>query len=148
MDALIVLLLLITAYFTGRGLEKKHYRSIIRREKASQRMIIITSRTVKFDQPIQNAALVTGSVVVSIDYFKKFLANLRNIFGGRVKSYETILDRGRREAVLRMKEDARTKGATMIINTRMETASIAKHRGKQGVGAIEVVAYGTALKVG
>ena len=38
--------------------------------------------------------------------FKRFLANLRRLIGGRVKSYESILDRARREALLRMKTEA------------------------------------------
>jgi uncharacterized protein YbjQ (UPF0145 family) len=47
---------------------------------------------------------VSGSVVVSVDYFKRFLAGLRTLVGGRVTSYETLLDRARREAILRCKE--------------------------------------------
>ena len=42
-------------------------------------------------------ALVHGNVVVSVDYFKRFVAALRNLFGGSVTSYETLIDRARRE---------------------------------------------------
>ena len=68
--------------------------------------------------------MVCGSAVISIDYFKRILAGLRNIFGGTVKSYETLIDRARREALLRMKEKA--DDATMIINVRIETSTIGK----------------------
>ena len=44
--------------------------------------------------------------MVSVDYFKRFLAGLRMIFGGRVSSYESLLDRARREALLRMRLQA------------------------------------------
>ncbi len=148
MDVIIPLLLLVTAYFTGRGMERAHFRSIRRREQASKRMPIITSRTIDPTKTVERAGLVTGHVVVSTDYFKRFLASLRNIFGGRVKSYETMLDRGRRESILRMKAAALHMGANMVINVRMETSAIGK-QGPQnkGLGAIEVLAYGTALKV-
>jgi uncharacterized protein YbjQ (UPF0145 family) len=86
--------------------------------------------------------MVYGHVVISIDYFKRFLAGLRNIFGGEVSSYETILDRARREAILRMKEAA--KEADIIINLRIETSTIAKSS-KNQVGCSEVLAYGTAI---
>ena len=88
--------------------------------------------------------LVMGSVVVSVDYFKRFVAHLRMIFGGRVHTYESLLDRGRREAILRMQERAREQGASMIFNMRFETSSISKGGG-QSVGSVEVLAYGTAV---
>ena len=83
-------------------------------------------------------------MVVSVDYFKRILAKFRNFFGGNVQSYETLIDRARREAVLRMKESC--QDADMIINLRLETSSITKGSGKQ-VGSVEVLSYGTAIYV-
>ena len=92
--------------------------------------------------------LVSGNVVISIDFFKKFVAGLRSLFGGRLQSYESLLDRARREAILRMKESALEIGAKVIINVRIETASISKSSSRNnGIGSVEVVAYGTALSV-
>jgi uncharacterized protein YbjQ (UPF0145 family) len=95
------------------------------------------------DAKVQKAKLVYGSAVISIDYFKRILAGLRNIFGGTVKSYETLVDRARREALLRMKEMA--SGSTMIVNVRIETSTIGKNAHKKSVGCLEAIAYGTAL---
>ena len=67
---------------------------------------------------------------------------LGNVFGGNVQSYETLVDRARREAVLRMKESC--PHADQVINLRLETSSITKGKGKQ-VGAVEVLASGTAI---
>ena len=86
--------------------------------------------------------MVYGSAVISIDYFKRFLGGLRNIFGGELSSFETVLDRARREAILRMKEMAGNAG--IIINTRVETSTIGT-TSKKGIGCSEVLAYGTAL---
>ena len=88
------------------------------------------------------AILVSGSVVVSEDYFKQAVAGLQTLFGGRLRSYESLLDRARREAVLRMKEDARQRLGTMIVNVKFETYSVP---GKAAMGAVEILAYGTAL---
>jgi len=93
-------------------------------------------------QPSKPAELAFGSVVVSIDYFKRIAATLRQFFGGRVTAYETLVDRGRREAILRLKESC--PNAKQIINIRIETSSIYKGQGNQ-VGSIEVLAYGTAI---
>lgn len=44
----------------------------------------------------EGAILVTGSVVVAMDYFKKIAAKIKAIFGGSLRSYETMLERARR----------------------------------------------------
>ena len=64
------------------------------------------------------------------------------MFGGNISSYESIVDRARREAIIRMKEDA--GNASEIINIRIATSSVSQNA-KKDVGAIEVLAYGTAI---
>ena len=72
---------------------------------------------------------------------------MRNIVGGRIKSYESLLDRGRREAILRMKKAAAELDADVILNLRFETSGIGQVTRKKGsIGSFEVLAYGTAVK--
>lgn len=142
-DLLIFLTLLALGYGFGHYAEKKHYRSLIEREKHYNGLPAVASRTPPMDVNYEQQ-LVVGSVVVSIDYFKRFLANLRNLFGGRVTAYETLLDRARREALLRMKAQAESAGATLVFNVKYETSSISKGR-RNNIGSIEMLAYGTAL---
>lgn len=141
---LFVVLLLILAFFTGSIAERRHYKSIIRREDALGDLVVVVAKTLPPIEPAPATTLVRGSVVVSVDYFKRFLARLRMIFGGRIHTYESLLDRARREAILRMQEQARELGASMIFNMRFETSSISKGR-KNAVGTVEVLAYGTAV---
>lgn len=143
-DFWVLLLLLVIGYSFGRIAEWRHYRSIRRREDEFGDLIIVASKTPPPMETPPRTTLVMGSAVISIDYFKRFVANLRKIFGGRLRTYESLLDRARREAILRMQEDARLVGATMIFNTRFETSSISKGR-KNAVGTVEVLAYGTGV---
>lgn len=136
--------LLLVGLFFGRMAERRHFRSIIRREQEHAELLCFSKRFVPDDFRIRQADLVTGSVVVSIDYFKRVAAGLKMIFGGRVSTYESLLERARREAILRMKEDALNKGAKWIFNVKIETSSISRG-GSQQVGSVEVIAYGTAL---
>jgi uncharacterized protein YbjQ (UPF0145 family) len=143
-DLLIFLTLIAVGYSVGTLTEKRHYRSIHKREKAFLHLPAVTIKAVDYpEEKVRSAELVYGSVVISIDYFKKILAGLRNIFGGTVKSYESLVDRARREALLRMKEMA--GDATVIVNVRIETSTIARKANKKGVGCLEAIAYGTAL---
>ena len=142
-DLIIFVVLLGLGYGVGQYAEKRHYRSIIERET---RLNALPAMAVRFPptEPLYDQALVLGNVVVSVDYFKRFVAALRNLFGGRVTAYETLLDRARREAILRMKAQAEAMGASMVFNVKYETASISKGSG-QTIGSVEVLAYGTAL---
>ena len=143
-DIIIFISLVAMGYFIGSFAERRHLRSIEKREADQLLQPIVTIEDVAYPEgQIEFATLVSGSAVISVDYFKRLLASLRNIFGGTVKSYESLLDRARREALLRMREAA--PGAVVIVNVRIETASIGRRANKKGVGCVEAIAYGTAL---
>ncbi len=145
-NLIIFLLLMTLGYVAGNMAEKRHYRSIIERENELKKLIVVSAEGSFPDGHVKDATLVTGNVVISIDYFKRLLAIFRNIFGGRVKSYESLVERARREAILRMKEQANQQGAYMIINMRLETAAIGRNANKKNnVGSVEAIAYGTAI---
>lgn len=143
-NLIVFLILLAIGYSFGRIAELRHYKSIRQREKLLQDIPAISTKIPDPTLRPRQTQLVAGNVVVSVDYFKRFIAGLRNLVGGRVTSYETLLDRARREAVLRMKEEARALGASLIFNVKFETSSISKGRRNQ-IGAVEMYAYGTAF---
>jgi uncharacterized protein YbjQ (UPF0145 family) len=135
--------LIALGYFAGRSAERQHYASIHRREAQFLRLPAVTSRQWDAGRSVADARMVVASVVVSADYFKRLLAGLRNIVGGRMRAYESLLDRARREAILRLKE--RCPGADVIVNLRLETSTIGGSKRQGSVSAVELVAYGTAI---
>lgn len=139
----VFLALAVVGYVAGRMAESRHYRSIRRREAELAGVLVFAVRYPP-DMLPRDQALVGGSVVVAEDYFKAIVAALQALVGGRLKSYETLLDRARREAVLRMKEEARRLGASMVVNVKFQTFSI-PGRNPNSPRAVEVLAYGTAL---
>lgn len=141
-DLIIFLVLIGLGYLFGHYAEKKHYASIAKREQEFLKLPAISHKNPIGSGAIYKTNLAYGSVVISVDYFKRTLAALRNLFGGSVRSYETLLDRARREAILRLKESC--PKADEIINLRIETSSIYKGQGKS-IGSVEVLAYGTAI---
>lgn len=143
-NIIIVLSLLLLGYFFGRHAESRHYKSIEKREAEYIKLPVTNSRhpLMPLEGNHYQAKLVTGNVVISVDYFKRMLAGLRGFFGGNVQSYETLVDRARREAVLRLKEQC--LDAEQVINLRIETSSISQGQGDQ-IGSIEVLAYATAI---
>jgi len=144
MDLIILFVLLALGYGFGRAAELRHFKLIRQREKQLQSIPVIASKIPDPSLHPRQVQLVSGSVVISVDYFKRFIAGLRNLIGGRVTSYESLLDRARREAILRMKEEARALGANLVFNVKFETSSISKGTRDQ-IGSVEVLAYGTAF---
>ena len=140
---IVFIVLLAIGFFAGRALETRHYASIRAREKEMSSVLTFGTRLPPDLGNRQECHLVTGCVVISSDYFKKFVLGLRNLVGGRSRGYETLLDRGRREAMLRMKEEARRLGCSLVVNVKFESTSISGNRG--GVPAFEILAFGTAL---
>lgn len=84
--------------------------------------------------------VVQGSSVRAKHAGRDFMAGLKNLFGGELKAYTELLNESREEAVERMVQHAKERGANAIVNVRFSTSSIA-------AGAAEIFAYGTAVKV-
>ncbi len=133
--------LVVIGYLVGRVIERRHYASIRQRERELQAVIALTTRWVPPGVSVQDTRLVSGSVVVSSDYFKTFVAGFRNLFGGRFRGYETLLERARREALLRLKHQAQQAGSALVIGVRFHTTRVAGST----TPSVEVLAYGTAL---
>lgn len=142
------ILLLTVTYFIGRNIENRHFESIRVREAKYRKFPVVTFETLPPGWQVASSDVAQGSIVVSVDYFKRFLAILRAIFGGRIKSYEPVLDRARREAVLRMIDDAVSRGFDAVLNVRLETSRLASsRRDGKGTAGIEMLAFGTAVKL-
>ncbi len=139
--------LIVLAFFTGSAVERRHYASIRRRERRARHLPVLTFREVPPGWRVEESTLLTGSVVISLDHFKRFVAGLRDLVGGRVAAYESLLDRARREAILRLKEQAFAAGYRAVINLRLETYQTAGAGDGQGTAGVEVLAYGTALRL-
>ncbi|UCH30357.1 MAG: heavy metal-binding domain-containing protein [Myxococcales bacterium] len=137
------LVLVIIGKIVGSTIERRHFESIAEREARFSNQPAFTTKQFAEPAPIRSAELASGSVVVSVDHFKRFVSGFRMLLGGEVRSYATLIDRARREAVLRMKESR--PDADAYINTRLETSTISSTSGDEGMGTIEVLAYGTAV---
>lgn len=149
MEMLLVALMfivLISLGLIGMWVERRHFESLARREQAYAGIAVSDMRSLPPNWTAENPQLVTGQVVIATDYLKEFFSSWRKIFGGRMRSYEKMLERARREATLRMIENAVQKGANIVWNVRYETSMIQNSNGKSAAGT-EVLAYGTAMRV-
>lgn len=140
----IPILLVVVGRLVGARIERRHYQDIAQREARFVSQPAFSTKRSDVPHPVVSTSLASGSVVVSVDHFKRLMSAFRMVFGGEVRSYSSLIDRARREAVLRMKESQ--PDADAYINTRLETSTIASTAGNEGIGTIEVLAYGTAVQ--
>lgn len=147
LQILIFLLLLITfGYLTGTYRERKHYKSIHKREIETLYLPMVTMGAKQSLPEAKETKLLISCVVISVDSFKRASAALRHAVGGHIIGYETLLDRGRREALLRLKARAIEWGASQVLNVRFETATISGDSGNRKIGTVEIIVYGTGIK--
>lgn len=138
-----IVILLVLGYTVGSWRERSHFRSLVEREADYGNIGIANLRTVSEPSSVEQATMITADCVIASDYFKSFAATLRKLLGGDIRSYETLMERARRETILRLLEQARELGATEVWNVRMATSNIAS---TPGTVSVEVLAYATAIR--
>ena len=143
MDGLILQIIIFAILFCvgfgfGRYNEGKHFRYL---DEQEQRLAYIRVNNSRFAVSEYSGHMISSNVVISHDYFKYAIANVQNMLGGRLTSYESVVERARREAIVRLKLEAEKIGATQIMGIRLSTTEL----GMQG-GMVEVFAYGTAIQ--
>ena len=136
-----LIVLFVLGWFFGSRHERQHLVRLKISEKELSHIIVSTER---FYVPKLAAntegELVMGSVVIAQDYFKMVIARVLSIFGKNLTTYETLLDRARREAAVRMRSQAQAKGYNHIYGLRFEVSNI-----NQLGSMVEAIAYGTAV---
>lgn len=123
---------------TGWIIERRHLRSLAAREQQPAPMMT-DLRSPPAGVVVEDARLVVGEVVLGADRGKEFVSKLRNLVGGEVGSLQKLMTRARREARLRMLDEARRGGADLVLNVRIEMCEV-------GGKAADVICYGTAAR--
>ena len=103
-------------------------------------MLMTTTDRVAEREITETLGLVRGATVRAKHVGTDIMAGLRNLVGGEMKAYSSMLAGAREQALDRMIEEARAMGADAVVGVRMETATIM-------AGASEIVAYGTAVRL-
>lgn len=140
----IPLVLFIIPMITGQIIERKHFKDLqVREAEIRKKVIVHNRRSPLITRPVK-MTLVAGEVCIGADRFKTWLAGFRQIVGGRMGSLAPVVERARREALLRALESAAAEGYTEVGNIRYTTANLKWNAPKQRELLISVMAYGTA----
>jgi uncharacterized protein YbjQ (UPF0145 family) len=146
----VAVVVIAVGFLAGRATERNHLADLARRETE-----LASVRVDSLKAPVGAAAgapgpaLVCGEAVIASDAFKSWAFGLRNIFGGEARNFTTLFSRARREATLRMMEDARRQGFDAVCNVRHASADIggnAEASAKRSKPMATCIAFGTGYK--
>ena len=103
-------------------------------------MIVTTNLEIAGKRIVKTVGLVKGNTIRARHLGRDIAAVFRNIVGGEVREYTKLIAEAREQAIDRMVDDAKAKGANAIIMVRFSTSQVMQ-------GAAELLAYGTAVVV-
>jgi len=127
---------MIVTYASGRWIEIRHFLSIEKREAACNHQPVLNVEEDIYVSGAHHTELVSASVAIGADYFRSFLCDLLSMFGRILFNMENLTDRARREAILRMKEQA--PKASYFTGLRLDVA-------KESRGKVMAVCFATAV---
>lgn len=104
-------------------------------------MIITTTDFVPNREVVEVLGIARGSTVRARDIGRDIFAGLKNLVGGEIEEYTKLQAQSREQAMQRMVQDAERLNADAIINVRLMTSMVMQ-------GASEILAYGTAVRLG
>ena len=104
-------------------------------------ILMTTTNAIEGYRIRQYSGIVTGEAIIGANIFRDFLAALRDIFGGRSRSYEKVLQEARQTALREMAEAAMRLGANAVIGVDIDYETISMGRSNM----LMVTASGTAV---
>lgn len=137
--------LLMLGLIVGGTVQRRHFASIARRKADYEDILVTQLKSFPRWRPGEKPpSMVAAEVVIATDYLKSFLAKFRNLFGGEVHSYQTMLTRARDEALLRLLAQVREQGFNALCNVRYQTADVGGDTTRKKVAMAPILATGTA----
>jgi len=103
-------------------------------------MIVATTKEIAGKKIVKTLGVARGSTIRARHLGRDFLAGLKMLIGGEIKSYTQMLAEAREEALERMQAVAKEMGANAIVGMRFSSVMIMS-------GTAESLAYGTAVVI-
>lgn len=105
--------------------------------------MIITTTNVVEGRPVQEyIGIVTAQSIIGANIFKDILGGIRDVIGGRSRTYEKVLEEAKEDALVELEQKARSMGANAVIGVDLDFETVG------GSGSmLMVIATGTAVKL-
>ena len=105
-------------------------------------MILTTTNQIEGKQITQYHGIISGEIITGVNFIKDFFAGLRDVFGGRSKSYEKELIKARDAALEELTKRAEAMGANAVIGIDIDYEVIGSKN-----AMMMIIATGTAVTI-
>ena len=105
--------------------------------------MLITTTNVVEGRPVQEyLGVINAQSIIGANIFKDIFAGLRDVFGGRSKTYERVLEEAKEDALRELAEKAQALGANAVVGVDLDFETIGS-----GGSMLMVIATGTAVRL-
>ena len=87
-------------------------------------MILTTTPVIEGHSIKEYKGVVTGETIIGANFFKDFLAGIRDFVGGRSGSYEKVLREAKDTSLREMQERAEELGANAVVGIDIDYETI------------------------
>ncbi len=105
-------------------------------------MLITTTNVVEGRPILEYKGVINAQSIIGANIFKDIFAGLRDVFGGRSKTYERVLEQAKEDALRELAEKAQALGANGIVGVDLDFETIGS-----GGSMLMVIATGTAVRI-
>ena len=103
-------------------------------------MLITTTSTAE-GRPVQEyLGVINAQSIIGANIFKDIFAGLRDVFGGRSRTYEIVLEQAKEDALRELTQKAQALGANGILGVDLDFETV-------GGSMLMVIATGTAVRI-
>ena len=148
---LISLLFPFLSWAVGRWYQDRLMSALLLNEKQQGIMLQsdqhLSTQSLMTTMAAESSTLLHVSICVGPSMGQIFFMWFKSIFGGRLHSYDVVLDYGRREALLRLNQQAKNLGCSSMVNIRIETSTVSFAKNSKGnTSSVEFLAFATGIR--
>lgn len=105
-------------------------------------MILTTTASIE-GRPVQEyLGVINAQSIIGANMFKDIFAGLRDLIGGRSKTYERVIEEAKEDAMRELTQKAQSMGANAVVGIDLDFETV----GASG-SMLMVIATGTAVRV-
>lgn len=105
--------------------------------------MIVTTTNVIEGRPVQEyLGVINAQSIIGANMFKDIFAGIRDLIGGRSKTYERVLEEAKEDALRELTQRAQSIGANAIVGVDLDFETVGA-----SASMLMVIATGTAVRI-
>lgn len=105
-------------------------------------MILTTTASIEGRPAQEYLGVINAQSIIGANMFKDIFAGIRDLIGGRSKTYERVIEEAKEDAMRELTQKAQSMGANAVVGIDLDFETV----GASG-SMLMVIATGTAVRI-